>query len=234
MTTFYLDGEARTVPAKPGFDAYFDAAHTAVISIDMHEGHLSESPDCPCPSPRGREIVAPIDDFHDLARAAGVQVIHVRSELRKSGRDDVRGIPSTWRLLMEESIGVVPNIDEHAIVGSQWTEFRTRVEPDDEIVNSKKRLSAFYPTDLDFLLRQMGITTVVIEGIMTDCCVLNSAFDAANRNYRVIVPRDLTRGTNEEMEDFALRAIGFHLGLVVDSVDLVAAWHERSTPAASA
>ena len=73
----------------------------------------------------------------------------------------------------------------------------TRVEPDDLIVETKKRLSVFYPTDLDFLLRNLGVRTVVLNGGFTDCCVLNAAFDASNHDYRVVVLRDLVRGTND-------------------------------------
>ncbi len=99
------------------------------------------------------------------------------------------------------------------------------VDESDEIVETKKRLSPFYPTDLDFLLRNMDVRTVVFNGGFTDCCVLNAAFDASNRNYRVVVARDLVRGTNEEMEDAALKIMSLHTGLVVDSQDLLAVWH---------
>jgi biuret amidohydrolase len=70
------------------------------------------------------------------------------------------------------------------------------------------------------------VRTVVINGGFTDCCVLNTAFDASNRNYRVIVLRDLVRGTNEEMEDAALKIISLHLGLVADSKSVLAEWRK--------
>src|SRR5258708_3755115 len=83
--------------AADGFDDYLDPAKTAIVSIDMHRGHLDPSPDCPCPAPRAREIVAPIDRFHDQARALGVPIIHVRSVVRRGGADDLKGIPAAWR-----------------------------------------------------------------------------------------------------------------------------------------
>lgn len=110
----------------------------------------------------------------------------------------------------------------------------TRIEPDDLIVQTKKRLSVFYPTDLDFLLRNLRVSTVVLNGGFTDCCVLNAAFDASNHDYRVVVLRDLVRGTNAEMEDAALKMVSLHLGLVMDSADLVAAWQAQDAPAALA
>ena len=142
---------------REAFEDYLDPAKTAIVSIDMHRGHLDDSPQCPCPAPRARDIVTPIDAFHDGARALGVPIIHVRSVLRRGGVDDIRGISSAWRRTFPLYVGEIPNSDAHAIEGSLWTEFVTRVEPDDLIVETKKRLSAFYPTDLDFLLRNMRV-----------------------------------------------------------------------------
>ena len=154
----------------------------------------------------------------------GVPVIHVKTVLRKGGVDDVKGIKSAWRLTFPLYVGDIPNADEHAIEGSRWTELVTRVDPADLVVESKKRLSVFYPTDLDFLLRNMNVRTVVLDGGFTDCCVLNAAFDASNLNYRVVVLRDLVRGTNPDMEDAALKMVSLHLGLVMDAADLLAEW----------
>lgn len=210
------------------FDDYLDPASTAVISIDMHRGHLDPSPDCPCPAPRARDLVAPLDAFHDRARALGVSIVHVKSVLRPGGVDDVNGIPAAWRRTFPLHVGAIPNADAHAIEGSPWTELLTRVEPADMLVANKRRLSAFYPTDLDFLLRNQRIATVVLDGGFTDCCVLNTAFDANNHNYRVIVLRDLVRGTDAHLEAAALSMVSLHLGLVMESGDLLAEWASRA------
>jgi nicotinamidase-related amidase len=221
----HVYGKPREV--RTGFEDYLDPATTAIVSIDMHRGHLDPSPDCPCPAPRARDIVAPIDAFHDRARGLGIPIIHVRTILRRGGVDDVNGISAAWRRTFPLHVGPIPNSDAHAIEGSPWTELMTRVAPDDMIVETKKRLSAFYPTDLDFLLRNLRTETVVLDGGFTDCCVLNAAFDASNRNYRVIVAQDLVRGTDDTLEEAALAMVSLHLGLVVDSSDLLAEWERR-------
>lgn len=221
----YVYGAKRELPQ--GFEDFTQGSRTAIISVDMHQGHLADTPDCPCPAPRAREIVAPIDEFHAAARAIGVPVIHVKSVLRKGGVDDIAGIPSAWRRTFPLYVGAIPNSDAHAIEGSRWTEFVTHVEPQDLVVAGKKRLSPFFATDLDFLLRQMNVRTVVLDGGMADCCILNAAFDASNLSYRVVVLRDLVRGTNEEMEDAALKMVSLHLGVVTDAADLLAAWRAR-------
>lgn len=215
------------------FADYLDPATTAVISIDMHRGHLDDSPECPCPAPRARDVVAPIDAFHDEVRALGGRIVHVKSTLRPDGVDDIRGIPSAWRRTFPLHVGPIPNADAHAIEGSPWTEWVTRVEPGDMRVENKRRLSAFYPTDLDFLLRNQRITTVVLDGGFTDCCVLNTAFDANNHNYRVIVLRDLVRGTDPQLEAAALTMVSLHLGLVMESQDLLTQWRSASPPSPS-
>jgi nicotinamidase-related amidase len=212
---------------REGFEDYLDPAKTAIVSIDMHRGHLDASAECPCPAPRAREIVKPIDAFHDSARAFGIPIVHVRSVLRRGGEDDIRGISSAWRRTFPLHVGEIPNSDAHAIEGSPWTEFVTRVEPDDLIVETKKRLSAFYPTDLDFLLRNMRIETIVLNGGFTDCCILNTAFDAGNHNYRVIVARDLVRGTDDTLENAALAMVSLHIGLVADGADILGEWKTR-------
>ncbi|MDA8448196.1 cysteine hydrolase [Acidovorax sp. NCPPB 3859] len=216
------------------FADYLDPATTAVVSIDMHRGHLEDGPDCPCPAPRARDVVAPIDAFHDQARASGVRIVHVKSVLRPGGEDDLHGIPAAWRRTFPLHVGDIPNAGAHALEGSRWTEWVTRVEPGDLRVENKRRLSAFYPTDLDFLLRNQRITTVVLDGGFTDCCVLNTAFDANNHNYRVVVLRDLVRGTDDHLEGAALAMVSLHLGLVMDSAELLRVWQQRRIAAASA
>jgi nicotinamidase-related amidase len=199
---------------------------SAAVSIDIHRGHLDDSPACPCPAPRAREIIEPINEFHRECRRLGVPVIHVKTVLRASGVDDTGGYPSAWRFMFPVTVGPIPNAASHGLAGTRWTELMTEVQPGDEIVDGKKRLSIFYPTALDFLLRNMRRRTVVLTGGFTDCCVLNSAFDAANRDYRVVVCQDLVRGFSLEIEDAVLRIVSLHLGLVVDSAALVTAGAE--------
>lgn len=221
-----LYGKRIELPAE--FSEFVSRAGTVAISIDLHQGHLSADPDCPCPAPRAREVVEGVNAFHVQARRLGVPVIHVRSTLRPGGVDDVNGIPSAWRMTFPLFVGPIPNADAHALAGSRWTDFVTDVAPGDLIVEGKKRLSAFYPTDLDFLLRNMGARRVVLTGCMADCCVLNTAFDASNLGYRVTVLEDLVRGTDEALEKAALAMISLHLGVVTDSATLVAEWEREA------
>ena len=178
----YFDSIEKEVPEQLQ-QVFLNRRDTAVITIDMHDGHLSTDPDCPCPSPRGREIIEPLNHFMNEARALGLPIIHVRSTLRKGGADE-KLFPSAWRMVFPVTVGEIPNIAEHAIEGTRWNRMSIDVHDEDYMVTTKKRLSAFYPTDLELLLRNLGIRRVVLTGCMTDCCVINTAFDAANRDFR--------------------------------------------------
>lgn len=220
----YFDNVKKDVPAALE-EVFLQRANTAILTIDMHDGHLSTDPDCPCPSPRGRDVVAPMNRFMEEGRKLGIPIIHVRSVLRKGGVDE-KLYPSAWRMVFPITVGEIPNIAEHAIEGTRWNKFAIDVHDEDYIVNTKKRLSAFYPTDLEMLLRNLGIHRIVLVGCMTDCCILNTAFDGANRDFRIVVPQDLTRGS-EHLERPALQMISLHLGLVVDSDALVTEWKSQ-------
>lgn len=220
----YFDNVAKEVPEELK-EVFLRRSDTAIITIDMHDGHLSLDPECPCPSPRGREIVEPLNRFMEEGRALGIPIIHVRSTLRKGGADE-KLYPSAWKMVFPIVVGEIPNIAEHAIEGTRWNKMSIDVHDEDYMVTGKKRLSAFYPTDLELLLRNLGVRRIVLTGCMTDCCVINTAFDGANRDFRVVVPQDLTRGS-EHLELPALRMISLHLGLVVDSADLLAEWKSQ-------
>lgn len=61
-----------------------------------------------------------------------------------------------------------------------------------EHVIKKHRYSAFFDTDLDTILREWGIDTVIISGTTTENCCLSTARDAMFRNYRVVFLSDAT------------------------------------------
>lgn len=226
----FLRGERRPVTAA--LDDYFDPASTAIVSIDMHRSHL-EGPDCPCPGLRGQEAIPLTDEFHRRARALGIPVVHVRTWLRRGGVDDARANRASWRRILEWSGEATPAVEEHVIEGTRWTEFVTEVEPEDLVVH-KKRFSSFVATDLDFLLRNLRRDTIVIDGIFVDACDLSTGFDAANLDYKVLVPQDVVRGSSAEMERAAFAIFSSYVGLVVDSDELVAEWEARAwVPAAA-
>jgi biuret amidohydrolase len=219
-------------------DSWFDPSRTAVICIDMHRGHLGTEPDVTCPAPRAREVIDAHNKLHQAARDLGIPVIMVQHWQRHGGIDDIasrkRTRKATWRWLYEMYLPPNPSMDQHSWEGTKWLDLMVDVDERDLFVRTKKRLSSFYPTDLEFLLQNLDVDNVVITGTFTDACVLSTSFDAANRDYRVIVPRDVVAGYSAEAEHAALMIISLHLGLVVEADPLIKEWTARNGTGAKA
>jgi biuret amidohydrolase len=238
MYSYGPDGTPKVLPVDEVFDGWLDPEFSAVACIDMHRSHVGADPGMPLPAPRASERVAAHNAFHAAARELGVPIIMVQHWQRHGGTDDVASAAVkggvNWRHTARLFFDVTPAMDELAWEGTKWVDLMVEEDPErDYYVRTKKRLSAFYPTDFEFLLRQLGVRNLVLTGTLTDCCVLNTAFDAANRDFRVTVPRDICAGLSEEMEDAALKVISNHLGLVVDAPALLREWSERRGRAVS-
>ena len=85
LTDMYAYFYGSRKPLPDDFDDYLDYHDAAVVSIDMHRGHVEDSPECPCPGPRGREVIEATDEFHRACRALGIPIIHVKMVLRADG-----------------------------------------------------------------------------------------------------------------------------------------------------
>lgn len=70
-------------------------------------------------------------------------------------------------------------------------------EEDDYFVLKPKH-SAFFQTNLDILLRYLGVNTLILTGVASDICVLFTANDAYMRDFRVVVPQDCTAAEDPE------------------------------------
>jgi nicotinamidase-related amidase len=90
-----------------------------------------------------------------------------------------------------------------------------------EVVIYKPRWSAFYRSDLDRHLRDLGVTTVVVAGCNLPNCPRATLFDASERDYRAVLVTDATsQVTPERLSD--LQLIGVHLALTSE----IAKWFE--------
>lgn len=89
-------------------------------------------------------------------------------------------------------------------------------EKSDHII-TKTMYSGFFHTELERLLTDLGIDTLIVTGVHTHVCLLITATDAFSREFLVFVPRDCTTTIREEAYNFGLDFIERHVGTVVDS-----------------
>ncbi|MCI5775292.1 MAG: cysteine hydrolase family protein [Aerococcus sp.] len=83
----------------------------------------------------------------------------------------------------------------------------------------KSRYSAFNGTELDIKLRERGITEVHLVGVVTDICILHTAIDAYNRDYKIVVHEDGVASFNPAGHEFALEHFKNTLGAQVVTGD---------------
>lgn len=69
----------------------------------------------------------------------------------------------------------------------------------------KRRMSAFYKTDLDQSLRLWGIETVVVTGIVTNVCVLLTALDAIQNDFRSVIVSDASTSYDDSVHEMTLK-----------------------------
>ena len=82
--------------------------------------------------------------------------------------------------------------------------------------------SAFAYTELDLILRNKGITDLVLTGLVTNWVVESTARDATNRGYNIYTLSDCCQGVNEEMHKWSLVNILSAIGSVIDSKSFIA------------
>lgn len=175
-----------------------DPAKTAVLAVDVHRGHLDpEVATMPVSADDSRSVRAAVARLLAGARTARVPVIYVLLTYRRTTPPGLESMVNPfWKAVEAARESMTPGrrstIVHHNQEGSVQTELPAELAagPGDYVIRSKKRLSAFYGTDLDTLLRALGTDTVVICGINTNTCVLCTAFDAFNRDLRVLVASD--------------------------------------------
>jgi nicotinamidase-related amidase len=199
--TIVVDAEPHPVGIELG--------RTALLIIDMQRDFLE--PDG-FGATLGNDVsrlaaaIPPCREVLTAARDAGLLVIHTR----EGHRPDLSDAP---RLKVERG-DPSQRIGAHGPMGR----ILVRGEPGHDIIEElypaagepvidKPGKGAFYQTDLDLMLRNRGIETLLVCGVTTEVCVNTTVREANDRGYRCIVLGDCCASYFPEFHDFGLRMI---------------------------
>lgn len=150
----------------------FEAVRTALVVIDMQQGLFAAAGGDSFVAERTGTIVANTKRLAEAIRTAGGTVVMV-----KVARPKIGGKPAV--------------ADDPIAIGSPGAEFVTELAPlPGDLVVEKFRVSAFYETRLDALLRSAGIRSLIVTGIFTNVGVESTVRDAWDRFYEVTVVED--------------------------------------------
>ncbi len=104
----------------------------------------------------------------------------------------------------------------HCLEGEPGCEIVDELAPEKEDLKvCKRRYSAFFGTDLDLSLRELGITELELTGVCTQICVLYTAADARMLNYDVTVRKECVDSFDRKAHEFALGEMEKTLGVKV-------------------
>ncbi|MEU6299867.1 cysteine hydrolase [Streptomyces erythrochromogenes] len=166
-----------------------DPATTALLTVECQNGVVGEGSALPELAKEARDsgMLERVAALVDAARGAGVQVLHAVAERRPDGL----GANTNARLF--RAAGRLP---VRQLTGSRAVEVAApiTVAERDLVVRRLHGLSPMAGTDLDALLRNLGIRTLVVTGVSSNIAIPNTVFDAVNLGYRVVVPADAIAG----------------------------------------
>lgn len=187
-----------TLARYEGRDRKLVASKTAILVVDAQEAELE--PEVLEAHPEfataltARALPA-MQRLVEAARAAGVEIVYTVIEaLTADGRD--RSLDHKLSNIL------VPR-------GSRLAKVIDAVAPAaDDIVLPKTSSGVFNSTNIDYVLRNLGIENVVVAGFVTDQCVDMAIRDGADRGYYMICAADACAAYTEERHRTALRAFG--------------------------
>ena len=154
---------------------------TAMIIVDMQNDFVAVG--APMETPAARAMVPRLAEALKLCRNTAIRVIYTAHAHRRDGRD---------MGLFDDMHPPIANRDA-LVDGTSGVEIYPDLAPmPGEHVIKKHRYSGFFGTDLDIILREWGVDTVIISGTTTENCCQSTARDAMFRNYRVVFLSDAT------------------------------------------
>jgi ureidoacrylate peracid hydrolase len=194
-----------------------NAQKTAVLVIDMQNAFLDPKGSIArmgIPIERAAGVIETLAAALGRLRRSGAKIVHNRMALRPDYSD--AGILAR----------AFPRLRElgHCIKGTWDFENVPGFAPGpNEYVIDKIRFDGFHGTEMESLLRCMGIDTLIFTGIATNICVESTVRAAFTRDFRCIVPRQTTASFTPEMEAGSMGNFAFGFAEVVDIDEVYAA-----------
>lgn len=196
-----------------------EPGHTALLTVEVQEAVVGARAAMPALA----EAVAASDMLPNIAalagaaRGVGIPVVHCTAEGRADGFGSNRNSKLFAVAAKARTGKPTPpgTFDVHPGVGP---------EPTDVVLPRLHGASPMAGTSLDTVLRNEGVTTIVATGVSVNVALLGLVFDAVNRAYQVVVPRDAVCGVDPDYVDAVLANTVSLLATVTTTTEILDVW----------
>ena len=207
--------------APPALASLVDPARTAVVTSEIQHGVVGERAALPELAALAAPMVERAAVLCRSARAAGVRVVHATAARRADGagsNDNARLFAAVRR----SPVTLLPGSAEVQVVDALGP------EPEDLVLTRLHGLNPMAGTDLDPILRNLGVRTVVVAGVSVNVAITNLVMDAVNLGYQVVLPRDAVTGVPAEYAEAVIANTLSVLATITTVDEIAAAWAASS------
>jgi biuret amidohydrolase len=199
--------------------ALVDPGHTAIITSEVQRSVVGDMTMLPELAQLAGPALDNIGRLVKVARAAAVPVMHCVY----LPRPDAKGTSLNTRMAaaLKKRAGSGPAVD---VVAAAQVVDAISVEDDDIVMSRMHGMSPMNDTGVDPVLRNLGVTTIVLTGVSLNVAIPNITMDAVNRGYHVVIPRDAVAGVPAEYGEAMLRNTLAMLAFLTTTDELISIW----------
>ena len=195
-----------------------DPAHTVLCVVECQNGVIGAESSLPALAEEAAGMLPALTGLADAARGAGVKVVHATAQV----------VPDRWGANDNARLfGVARRSSVQLVAGTAAAQPVPELGYDpatDVVVPRFHGLSPFSGTELAHLLRNEGITTVVLAGVSLNVAIPNAAFDLVNAGFQAVVATDCVVATPTEYGGQVLANTLAYVATLAGSSELAAAW----------
>ena len=123
-------------------------------------------------------------------------------------RKSMQGLlPNIKRVLASAHAKKIPVIYAiHTPLGKKGTKIYDEIKKSSsDFLVLKENYSSFYGTNLEKLLKKLGVKRLILTGVSTHWCILSTALDASYRGYEIVLMQDCVAASTKEWHDWAIK-----------------------------